>query len=264
MRLIQKLVRIFYPLGATRVVVRGPLKGRRFVVVPGMGATYAFAGDSINWRFLAQHVNEGNVVYDIGGNCGQMALYFSEWSGLGGAVYTFEPAPHNVETLRKNVQLNQLRHVEIVAAAVASDSVPRTFCFDSNLHTMGTLREVMIKPEAWATAFEVPCVTLDEFLAGGRRPPQVIKIDVEGSGLGVIEGAAKLIGAFLPKIYFELHAANENAPELQAVRMLRERWGYRLFDLNGVEQKNPVPMWGGALWCVPVTGVRDQAGHRNG
>jgi len=226
-----------------------------------MGATYAFGSDSINWRFLADCINSGDVVYDIGGNCGQMALYFSVLSGPGGAVYTFEPAPHNVETLHKNVELNQLINVEIVAAAVASDSQPRTFCFDSDFHTAGTLRDAMIKPDAWATTFEVPCVTLDAFLAGGKRPPQVIKIDVEGSGLGVIEGAGSLIEDYLPKIYFELHAADENAPELHALRMLRERWGYRLFDLKGVELQNPGPMWGGALWCVPNKEIGSQTGH---
>lgn len=238
MRLVQKLVRMFYPLGATRAVLRGPLKGRHFFVVPGMGVTYAYAGNGINWRFLAHHVKKGDVVYDIGGNCGQMALYFSVWAGPGGSVYTFEPAPHNMQTLRKNVELNQMRNVEIVVAAVASDSQPRTFCFDSEWHTMGTLRDVMIKPDAWATTFQVPCVTLDELLLDGSRPPQLIKIDVEGAGLGVIEGAANLIENWLPKIYFVLHAADENAPELKALRMLRDRWGYRLLDLSGVEQ-NP-------------------------
>ena len=261
MKLAQTLARKLYPLGATRTVVRGPLKGRRFVVVPRMGATYAFGGDSINWQFLAHCVNQGDVVYDIGGNYGQMALYFSLWAGLGGAVYTFEPAPHNVVTLRKNVELSQMRNVEIVAAAVASDSQPRSFCFDSEWHTMGTLRDAMIKPHAWATTFDVPCVTLDEFLADGRRPPHVIKIDVEGSGLGVIEGAAHLIETCCPKIYFELHAADVNAPELQALRMLRDRWGCRLFDFNGVEQ-NPGPMWGGAFWCVPGTRSGSKAGMR--
>ncbi|MBN8420536.1 MAG: FkbM family methyltransferase [Verrucomicrobia bacterium] len=256
MKLSHVLARMFYPYGKSRTVVRGPLKGFKFVVTPGMGVTYAFGSDSINWRFLASCVNPGDVVYDVGGNCGQMALYFSAWSGLAGAVYTFEPAFHNLEILRKNVQLNQMHNVEIVAAAVAADSQSHIFCFDPVCHTMGTLRDAMVRSEAGTTTFEVPCVTLDEFLASGKRPPEVIKIDVEGSGLGVIEGACKLIETHLPKIYFELHAADENARELQAVRMLRDRWGYRLFDLKGIEQKNPAPMWGDALWCVPRNEVK--------
>lgn len=255
MNLVQTLARKLYPHGALRTVLRGPLRGTRFVVVPGMAATYSLGVDSMNWRFLANRLHAGDVVYDIGGNCGQMALFFSRQIGDTGKVCTFEPVPQNAAILRRNLALNACVNVEVIEAAVAADARPRTFCFDAAHHTMGTLEGAMVKLDTWETALQVDCVTLDGFLGQGGRPPQVLKIDVEGSGLGVIEGAVNLIEQHRPAIYFELHAADENAPELQAVQMLRERWGYRVTDLNGTLQDTLSPMWGGAVWCEPGRGL---------
>ena len=254
MSLAQTLARKLYPHGAVRTVLRGPLSGTRFVVVPGMAATYALGVDSMNWRFLSKRLHAGDVVYDIGGNCGQMALFFSHGVGVAGRVYSFEPVPQNAATLRRNLALNACGNVEVIEAAVAADAQPQTFCFDAAHHTMGTLEGAMVKLDTWDTTFQVACVTLDGMIAQGARPPQLIKIDVEGAGLGVIQGGVELIERHRPSIYFELHAADENAPELQAVRLLRERWGYRVTDLNGTLQNKLSPMWGGAVWCEPSAG----------
>jgi len=251
MKLLQKLVRTVYPHGAVRSVLRGPLRGMRFVVVPGMGATYALGTDSMNWRFLTGRIHEGSVVYDVGANCGQMAMFFSRKVGLKGQVLSFEPVPQNVANLRRNLTLNRCANVEVIEAAVAADSQPRRFCFDAAHHTMGTLEGAMVKLDDWEETFEVACVTLDDVLTKGARPPDVIKIDVEGAGLGVVEGACALIETHRPAIYFELHAADEVAPELEAVKMLRDRWGYRIQDLDGTMDAKLSPMWGGAVWCEP-------------
>ncbi|HBJ86498.1 MAG TPA: hypothetical protein DDZ88_22120 [Verrucomicrobiales bacterium] len=254
MKAWHRLARVFYPAGGIRTVLRGPLRGTRFVVVPGMGATYALGVDSMHWRFLAEQLHAGDVVYDIGGNCGQMALFFSRQVGDTGQVRTFEPVPQNAATLRRNLELNACANVEVIEAAVAADAEPRTFCFDAAHHTMGTLEGAMVKLDTWETTLQVACVTLDGMIESGARPPQVLKIDVEGSGLGVIEGAVNLIEQHRPAIYFELHAADDNAPELRALRMLRQRWGYRITDLNNTLQDTLSPLWGGAVWCEPSAG----------
>ncbi len=253
MSLVRKLVRKLYPHGEVRTVLWGPLRGMRFVVVSGMGATYALGLDSMNWKFLAGRLKRGAVVYDIGANCGQMALFFSRMIGAEGKVFSFEPVPQNISSLRRNLELNHCGNVEVIEAAVAADTQPQRFCFDSACHTMGTLEGAMVKLDQWSTVLEVPCLTLDGLLDQGCRPPQVMKIDVEGSGLGVVEGAYRLIEKHRPAIYFELHAADENAPELRAVRLLRERWGYQITDLNGTLQHELSPMWGGAVWCEPTS-----------
>jgi FkbM family methyltransferase len=250
MKLVQQMARLIYPHGTVRSVLRGPLRGTRFVVMPGMAATFALGMDTMNWGALRCHVKPGVVVYDIGGNCGQMALFFARMVGTAGRVFSFEPVPRNAAVLRRNLGLNGVTNVEVVEAAVAADSEPRNFCFDAGHHTMGTLEEAMVKLDTWNETFQVACVRLDDYLAEGHPPPDLMKIDVEGSGLGVIEGAADLIQKYLPGIYFEIHAADAAAPELRVLHLLRERWGYRIHDLDGTLLSADLgPMWGEAVWC---------------
>lgn len=251
MSLIHRATRLFYPHGAVRQVLRGPVRGMRFHVVSGMGATYALGVDFMNLKFLGTKLKPGMIVYDVGANCGQMALYFSRQVGGQGRVLSFEPVPENAARLAANVALNHLVNVEALETAVGADLEPKSFCYDSSHHTMGTFTDTMVKLHSWERTITVPCTTLDEMIRLGRPAPSVIKIDVEGAGLEVIKGAASLLTSHRPAIYFEIHAADAAAPELQALQMLRDRWGYRITDLNGTLQDELGPMWGAAVWCEP-------------
>ena len=237
-----RIIRFIYPIGAKRTVLRGPMSGYRFTIVNGMGLTYALGQDHWNFSFFVPRIEPKMVVFDIGANCGQMALFFSRQVGPGGRVFSFEPVPSNAATLRQNLSMNECDNVEVVEAAVAADSQPRNFCFDAAHHTMGTLQGAMVKLDQWDTTFEVQCITLDGLIESGKAPPpQVMKIDVEGAGLDVIQGALTLIQTHRPGIYFELHAADSEAPELRALRLLRDEFGYEIRDLNGTLHDNLGP-----------------------
>ncbi len=88
-----KVARRLYPHGSIRKVLRGPLQGMHFIVVNGMGVTYALGQDHWNFADLLPQLNGGATVYDIGANCGQMALFFSRQVGPRGRVVSFEPVP---------------------------------------------------------------------------------------------------------------------------------------------------------------------------
>jgi FkbM family methyltransferase len=251
MSLVHRLAHCFYPRGSIRRVLRGPVRGLSFEVVSGMGATYALGIDVMNLGFLSTKLKPGMIVYDVGGNCGQMSLYFSLQVGRSGRVLTFEPVPENYSRLLRNLELNQLTNVEAFETAVGSDQEPKSFCFDSVHHTMGTFNTTMVKLATWEKTITVPCTTLDACVANRRSIPSLIKIDVEGAGLEVIKGATGLIEKHRPAIYFEIHAADVESPELQALAMLREKWSYRITDLNGTLQDRLGPLWGAAVWCEP-------------
>jgi hypothetical protein len=77
------LARLLFPYGSIRRVLFGPLQGYQYVVQPGMGLTYALGYGAGN-DFLADRVESGEVVFDVGGNRGQFALFFAELVGEGG------------------------------------------------------------------------------------------------------------------------------------------------------------------------------------
>ncbi len=75
---------------------------------------------------------------------------------------------------------------------------------------------------------EVEQVTIDELLAAGEiLPPALVKIDVEGAELAVIEGMRSTIAAHQPAIVCELHDTNrEFVAAMDAL-------GYRVVNLDG-------------------------------
>lgn len=252
MSLKHKLIRLLYPYGSFRSVIRGPITGTRFVVSPGMGATYAWGVDAMNQSFLKEKVQPGAVVYDIGANRGQMALYFSKLVGPSGKVLSFEPVPENFQLLEQNISLNHLINVAAFQLALAADDKPRQFCFHSQSHTMGTFADKMTKLDYWEKQIEVKCDTLDHLIATGLLKPDVLKIDVEGAGAEVLKGAEQTLRQHRPMIYMEVHASSISSPEWEALQRLKTDFGYQINDINGTFGENRGPLWGAAAWCDPV------------
>src|SRR4051812_19445532 len=53
----------------------------------------------------------GDTVVDCGANHGFSSVLFSKWTGSTGEVHAIEPTAHNVEILRKNLHLNEVKNV---------------------------------------------------------------------------------------------------------------------------------------------------------
>jgi FkbM family methyltransferase len=246
------IARWLYPHDAVRKVLRGPHRGVRFQVVDGMGFTYALAADHWSFAFLAPRVHSGMVIFDLGANCGQMSLFFASLTGPDGEVIAIEPVPQNAARFRQNMKLSGFDQVTLIEAAAAADSVPRQFRMDVRKHTMGALDSSAPSTTAleWTQVFEVSCLTLDSLLPL-HRPPDLLKIDVEGGGGDVIQGALQLLEKHRPAIFFELHAGAMDDPELNALRLLRDRFQYTIHRVNEPDVDPFQPGWGLAIWCEP-------------
>lgn len=249
--LLSHAARLAYPLHSVRRVLLGPLAGRRFIVQTSMGMTYALGGHSFHIDRLEGHLSEGDVVFDIGANCGQMALIFSKLVGTTGKVISFEPVPRNCEILRKNLAMNECSNVEVVEAAVSSTVTKMRFRYEEDHHTMGSLVEYSHTNIPYKNEFEVSCITLDDYCAKAGIIPKLVKIDVEGAGAEVLKGASTLLQQSRPHIFYELHASTTECPEYLALLGLRDQYGYKLQSLDG--ETGPIrPAFGRCYWCEPA------------
>src|SRR6185436_4837783 len=61
----------------------------------------------------------GGVFYDIGANAGYMSMVAAKAVGDSGKVVAFEPFGNTVREMRSQLRLNNLRHVNVVHAAVS-------------------------------------------------------------------------------------------------------------------------------------------------
>lgn len=252
--LIRSLVRLAYPYGSIRRVRLGALRGMQFVVVPGMGGTYALGQDHWNFPLFGKRLHQGATVYDIGANCGQMALFFSRIVGSEGRVICFEPVPQNFAVLNRNIELNVITNVQTHCLALGADDRPKQFCYDEAHHTMGTFVDQMAKMDSLGGTIEVPCDTLDQFIARGNPVPDLLKIDVEGAGAEVLAGATHLLRTRRPAIYMEIHASNTSSSEWDALGRLRDEFGYGIQDINNTFDHTRGRDWDAVAWCEPSAG----------
>lgn len=244
-RAFSKLIRLAYPFGRGRMILFGPLIGWRFVVERGHGFTYAL-GLGFNFLFFGRHIRKGMVIYDIGSNRGQMALFFSRKIGVSGIVHAFEPAPVPFESLKRNCVLNSLSNVRLWQAVVSNMNGEESFTFFEDRPTEGRPERLASKNQAAVgKAFRVTCLTLDSLVQRGERKPDVLKIDVEGSAAAVLEGARNILETTKPGIYIELH----NAEEQRAVRDELQSRGYQLQTMDGRKVVDPTTGWSSPLWC---------------
>jgi FkbM family methyltransferase len=158
---------------------------------------------------LAELIKPGQTVYDVGANIGFFTILCSRLVGPEGHVYAFEPIPQNLKTLHHNVALNRLENVTVVEQALSSSTgtaqmfVSPWSAFHS-LNVEGATKQEDHGPDEGEIT--VRTVTLDEFVQGeGVRAPDLIKIDVEGAELIVVEGMAETLRSVQPLLLVELH-----------------------------------------------------------
>lgn len=153
---------------------------------------------------LARMVRPGDVVYDIGSNVGFFTVLCAKLAGPAGRVIAFEPLEATAQAARRNAELNQFGHVTVLTRAVGKSS--------------GTARLTLQQESTWTRmagegdagpTFEVALVAIDDLVASGDvPPPNVVKIDVEGAELDVIEGMKDTLAAHRPRILCEMHGKN--------------------------------------------------------
>ena len=150
--------------------------------------------------WVRENIPRGGLFLDIGANAGTwavtMADHFDE-------VVAVEPHPFNLAVLRKNIELNNLKNVRVEPIAA--------WCKDSQLHLNVTYAsEHNYGSDIIATDLQLD--RAQERLSVEARAidslglaPAVIKIDVEGAELEVLEGAKRTLEAVHPIVLLEIH-----------------------------------------------------------
>lgn len=222
--LIGKLLRAplrLIPQNTVVPILQGALRGKKWIVGSATHGCWLGSYEYQKQKALQQELKAGEVVYDIGANVGFYSLLASVMVGQSGHVYSFEPFPENVRRLRRHLEMNHIENCTVVDAAVSSTNGDANFD-PSHDRCMGRL--------ATAGSFKVRTVTLDELtLRKLIRPPNLMKIDIEGAELDCLHGAANVIQASHPIVFLATHG-----PEIHAAcAELLVRWKYQITSLNG-------------------------------
>jgi FkbM family methyltransferase len=156
-------------------------------------------------RNLQRHVEPGSFCLDIGANLGYFTLLMSLLTGAEGRIVAFEPMPDTLQVLRKNIEVNQLKNVTVVGAAVSDHSGSVELLSQESQQFTKTASTVGYRLEGATRSTVASAIRLDDYFGRADRLPSVIKIDVEGGELEVLKGARETILRGKPILVIEIH-----------------------------------------------------------
>jgi FkbM family methyltransferase len=179
---------------------------RRFKVVCdspfSSTVVYNVLPDWDEMNFLLRFLRPTDGFIDIGANVGFYTVLASTII-TEGPLLAFEANPRNVEVLRQQVELNQLRNAEVFCSALGDSTGDLSF-HDSGRET-GSIHSAN---DRTVKSITVPCHRLDDCLSNRALPRCVVaKMDVEGFETTVLGGASATIEKGRVSVWlFELNA----------------------------------------------------------
>jgi len=166
------------------------------------------------------------IFLDVGANYGMHSVLFLS---VGIPVIAFEPNPSCLSYFETICELNSLTgRWEQVAIGNKAGQIElvypekETWLGSVSSHVVATLEKAH-----GVIAKQVPLKKLDDYLSDVPRDKVLIKIDVEGFELEVVEGASRVLRDCKPKLIFE----SNNAKSRHALHQLLGHCGYSVHPL---------------------------------
>jgi FkbM family methyltransferase len=156
---------------------------------------------------LIDCLRQGDVVYDIGANIGMVTLLVAGRAAQAGkklAIHAFEPEPRNFDHLKRNAALNNFGTVTCHRIALASKDATGQLFIDGEAGT-GT-HSIVSQDAHGRTSIPIELRNGAAFAREINAPPTVVKIDVEGAEMEVLEGLRPLLESKqIREILIEVH-----------------------------------------------------------
>ncbi len=158
---------------------------------------------------LRANLARAETFCDCGAHVGVVSILMAEHLSDGGVVHAFEPSPPTFSRLARNFEISSPLtgcRLHAVPVALGSQADQRLTLYVSSQNGWSTFladassRCVRLGAPV-REEVQVGMTTLDAFFLGAerRRPPQAIKIDVEGFEYEVLQGASQLLREFPPR-----------------------------------------------------------------
>jgi FkbM family methyltransferase len=205
--------------------------GSRIYVSGSAGLKYLFkpmnSVDPILCGLAKEFVSEGCVVWDIGANVGLFSFAAAHLTGENGQVLAFEADSWLVPLLRRSaaIQPKTSGPVQIVPVAIANSCDLRTFNIAHRSRASNSLAGYGHSHAGGVEERQTVIAVSIDWLARRLALPDVVKIDVEGAELEVLEGGIEMLKDRGPVIICEVCAA-KSVPVATLLRGL----GYKIFD----------------------------------
>lgn len=175
------------------------------------------------YRFFQQNVAPGSTVVDAGANIGFYSLMSAALAGGLGHVHSFEPTNKFFSKLESNLSSNNFRNVVLNKKALGKE----------NKKLYIDVREQTASVSLESIGEEVEQVSLDEYFSGLSAGPDLIKIDVDGHELPILEGSKMIIEKYKPLLCVEVSRQQQDS---EKIFYYLTQAGYRIFNDNNPDK----------------------------
>jgi len=192
---------------------------------------------------ISNSLRKGDAFIDAGANIGLMSLTAAQKVGPSGKVHAFEPVPDVFAQLQQNVAINKAENILLRNLALGSEPERRIIYEQERINKGGAS---FVEPTTSSSAKHVVAVdTLDRYCdTAGIEAIRMIKADVEGWELEVLQGGNKLLSASAAPILCIEYCVSylSRRDQLRAVYdFIRDINEYQMFKLkNGKETISPL------------------------
>ena len=195
-------------------------------------ATIALNGGSWDYHdfsWCVTGVPESGVFYDIGANVGYFSVEMAKVLGPAVRVVAFEPQPDLAAAINHSSALNGMGNVHVIEAIVG-DTAGRSelFIAPASIHASAVADSG--RPCVGSVAMRM--VTVDELVEAAEiPPPDMVKMDVEGSEHLVLRGAWKTFRGHQPHVFLEFSTDHDPGGRVrdQVEQLVRDCPEFELF-----------------------------------
>jgi FkbM family methyltransferase len=152
-------------------------------------------------RLMDRVLRPGMTVLDVGANVGYNTVYAAARVGARGRVVALEPAADNFAVLQENIAANDLANVASHRLAAGAGAGVRRLFVRGDLSAVNSFYSESCYSDVTGVA-DVTVVRLDDVWAG---TPDLVKIDVEGAELEVLDGMTRLLASPEVRLIVEWH-----------------------------------------------------------
>lgn len=195
-----------------------------------------------------------DVIFDVGGNIGIMALFFAKQAPLG-MVYSFEPTHYALGKFKRNMELNPelSRRITLTQCFVSATSEKNSNLIAYSSWPVNNDEEKHEIHRGVAKSTEnVPSITLNDFAKEHAITKlDLIKIDTDGHEFQVLSGATDILKNLRPRIILEIgiYVMKERNVTFDEYYSLFQKYNYTLYTtkgkiINNLNYKKLIPEYG--------------------
>jgi FkbM family methyltransferase len=162
-------------------------------------------------RWIVERLPRGGTFFDVGAHYGWLSMIAAQQAGPSATIVAFEASPVLSRIASFHKKVNRLSQMEVIEKAVShrSEEGLPFFLINEGLSFRNSLMIGAAGTPYLATdakmQIQVPGITIDKFVASSGVVPDLIKVDVEGAELLVLQGAREVLATHHPDIILGVH-----------------------------------------------------------